>query len=169
VFRGAPWLVEKWVNLKTLDSSTASTMLRYLAISALITLQRALYSSLFQGRQRMELNNGIDVASSAIQQVGIVVILASGGNAFGVVQWIAASAALSTLTYMTIAARLFRWRALVPAYFDAVVTRHVRFTAHMATLSVLNMTLSQYDKIVVSKLQSIANVGYYSFASTVMV
>jgi O-antigen/teichoic acid export membrane protein len=39
----------------------------------------------------------------------------------------------------------------------------------MATLSVLNMTLSQFDKIVVSKLQSIANVGYYSFASTVMV
>jgi len=169
VFLAAPWLVEQWVNLKTLDSSTASTMLRFLAISALITLPRALYSSLFQGRQRMELNNGIDVASSALQQVGIVVILASGGNAFAVVEWIAASAALSTLTYMTIAARLFGWRALVPAYFDAVVRRNVRFTAHMATLSVLNMTLSQYDKIVVSKLQSIANVGYYSFASTVMV
>ena len=169
VFLAAPWLVEKWVNLKTLDSSTASTMLRYLAITALITLPRALYSSLFQGRQRMELNNGIDVASSAIQQVGIVVILASGGDAFAVVQWIAFSAVLSTLTYMTIVARMFGWRALVPAYFDTVVTRNIRFTSHMAVLSVLNIVLIQYDKVVVSKLQPIASVGYYSFATTVVV
>jgi O-antigen/teichoic acid export membrane protein len=97
------------------------------------------------------------------------VILAGGGGPFAVVQWIAASAVLSTLIYTAIAGRLFGWRALIPAYFDAVVKRNVRFTAHMGALSVLNMTISQFDKIVVSKLLTIANVGYYSFASTVMV
>ncbi len=169
VFAAAPLLVDKWVNLKTVDPATATTMLRYLSLTILITLPRALYSSLFQGRQRMELNNSIDVASSAIQQLGVIVILARGGNAFAVVEWIAASAVLSTVTYMTIVARMFGARVLVPAYFQDVVHRNVHFTAHMGALSVLNMVLIQFDKVVVSKLLPIASVGYYSFASTVVV
>jgi len=70
---------------------------------------------------------------------------------------------------MTIVSRMFGWRALVPAYFDDVVKRNIRFTSHMGALSILNMVLIQYDKVVVSKLQPIASVGYYSFASTVVV
>ena len=169
VFLAAPLLVDRWINIKSIDHATATTMLRYLSVTTLIMLPRALCSSLFQGRQRMELNNSIDVASSAVQQAGTIAILAGGGGAFAVVQWIAASAVLSTLTYTVIAGRLFGWRALIPTYFDAVVKRNVRFTSHMGALSVLNMTLSQIDKVVVSKLQTIANVGYYSFTATVMV
>jgi O-antigen/teichoic acid export membrane protein len=169
IFLAAPLLVEKWVNLKTIDPATATTMLRFLSVTALIMLPRALYSSLFQGRQRMELNNSIDVASSAIQQLGTILILARGGDAFAVVEWIAASAIISTLAYMAIVARLFGWRALVPAYFQSVVDRNLRFTAHMGALSVLNMVLLQFDKIVVSKLLPIASVGYYSFVSTLVI
>jgi O-antigen/teichoic acid export membrane protein len=132
-------------------------------------LPRALYSSLFQGRQRMELNNSIDVGSSAVQQLGTITILARGGDAYSVVEWIAATAVLSTLTYMTIAGRMFGWRALVPTYFHAVVQRNIGFTAHLSALSLLNMVLLQFDKVVVSKLLPIASVGYYSFASTVVV
>ena len=165
----APLLVERWVNLKSIDPSTAITMLRYLSVTGLIMLPRAMYSSLFQGRQRMELNNSIDVGSSALQQIGIIVVLARGGDAFVAVQWIAISAVLSTLAYMVVTARLFGWRALVPAYFHETVKRNFRFTAHMGALSVLNMALLQFDKIVVSKLQPIASVGYYSFASQVVI
>jgi len=169
VFAAAPLLVDRWINLKNIDHSTATTMLRFLSITTLITLPRALYSSLFQGRQRMELNNGIDVGSSAIQQLGVIVILAMGGNAFGVVQWIAGSAVLSTTTYMIIVARMFGVQVLAPGYFPDVVRRNAGFTAHMAALSLLNVGLLQFDKIVVSKLQPIASVGYYSFASTVVI
>ncbi len=169
VFFAAPVLVDRWINLKNLDHTTATTMLRLLSVTTLIMLPRALYSSLFQGRQRMELNNSIDVGSSAVQQLGTIAILARGGDAYGVVEWIAATAVLSTLTYMAIAGRLFGWRALVPTYFHAVVQRNIRFTAHLSALSLLNMVLIQFDKVVVSKLLPIASVGYYSFASTVVV
>ncbi len=169
VFVAAPALIDHWVNVKTIDHSTATTMLRYLSVTSLIMLPRALYSSLFQGRQRMELNNGIDVASSAIQQVGIIVILARGGDAFLAVQWIATSAVLSTLAYMTMASRLFGWRALAPGLFRSVLRRNIGFTAHLSVLSVLNMFLVQFDRVVVSKLLPIASVGYYSFASMVVI
>jgi O-antigen/teichoic acid export membrane protein len=165
----APLVVEKWINLRTLDPDTATTMVRFLAVSALIMLPRALYSSLFQGRQRMELNNSIDVGSSAVQQIGTIVILAAGGDAFAVVKWIALAALLSTGTYMVLVARLFGARVLVPTYSADVVRRNVRFTAHMSVLSLVNMVLIQFDKVIVSKLLPIATVGYYSFASTVVI
>ncbi|MHB8612742.1 MAG: oligosaccharide flippase family protein [Candidatus Dormibacteraceae bacterium] len=169
VFLLAPVLVQHWINLKTIDAGTATTMLRVLAITTLIMLPRALYSSIFQGRQRMELNNSIDVGASAAQQLGIIAILAAGGNVFAVVWWIAISAVLSTLTYIAVASRLIGWRSLVPRYFSSVVKRNVRFTAHMSVLSVLNMVQLQFDKIVVSKLLPVASVGYYSFGSTVVI
>ena len=169
IFVSAPFLVEKWINLHQFDPGTAATMLRYLSVNALIFLPRALYSSLFQGRQRMELNNGIDVLSSAVQQFGLIAILARGGDAFLAVQWIAASSVLSTTAYLVVAARLFGWRALVPGYFRDVVQRNIGFTGHMGALSLINIVLLQFDKLVVSKLLPIASVGYYSFASTVVV
>jgi O-antigen/teichoic acid export membrane protein len=165
----APLFVEKWINLRSIDRETATTMVRFLGVTTLIQLPRALYSSLFQGRQRMELNNSIDVGSSAVQQIGIIVILALGGDAFAVVKWIAFAAVLSTSIYMIVVARLFGAHVLVPKYSADVVHRNVRFTAHMGALSILNMILVQFDKVVVSKLLPIATVGYYSFASTVVV
>jgi len=156
VFVAAPFLVDRWINLKNLNPETATTMLRFLSLTTLIMLPRALYSSLFQGRQRMELNNSIDVGSSAVQQLGTITILARGGDAYSVVEWIAATAVLSTLTYMTIAGRMFGWRALVPTYFHAVVQRNIGFTAHLSALSLLNMVLLQFDKVVVSKLLQVS-------------
>src|SRR5258708_30124362 len=69
VFVSAPFLVEHWINLKTIDAGTATTMLRVLAITTLIMLPRALYSSIFQGRQRMELNTAIYVAASSPRHI----------------------------------------------------------------------------------------------------
>jgi O-antigen/teichoic acid export membrane protein len=169
VVAAAPLLVDKWINLTSISRDTATTMVRFLAITTLIMLPRALYSSLFQGRQRMELNNGIDVGSSAVQQLGIIVILATGGDTFAVVKWIALAAVLSTVTYMIIVARLFGARMLVPTFSADVIRRNARFTAHMGALTVLNMVLVQFDKVVVSKLLPIATVGYYSFASNVVI
>ena len=169
VFLAAPFIADHWINLKTIDSVTATVMLRVLAVTTIIMLPRALYSSIFQGRQRMELNNSIDVGASAAQQLGIIVILVFGGNVYAVVSWIAISAVLSTITYATVAGRLVGMRSLIPAYFGEVVRRNVGFTAHMSVLSVLNMVQLQYDKLVVSKLLPIASVGYYTFTSTVVV
>src|SRR5260370_37157625 len=78
VFLSAPFLVQHWINLKTIDAGPATTMLRVLAITTLLMLPRALYSSILQGRPRMELTNGIDVAASAARQPAIIVFLDTG-------------------------------------------------------------------------------------------
>ena len=64
----APLLVEKWINLKTMDAATAISVLRILGIASLVALPKSFYVSLFRGLQRMEFNNFIDVATNG--QIG---------------------------------------------------------------------------------------------------
>jgi O-antigen/teichoic acid export membrane protein len=139
VYFGAPLLVEKWIYLKTMDPGTATHVMRVLGIGALIAFPRSLYTSLFRGLQRMEFNNIIDVGTTALQQLGVIVILAFGGKlflAFGgkllpVVYWLAASFGLGMLCYVLCAQRFFPWSALVPGFFTAVVRRNLRYSSNL--------------------------------------
>ena len=117
---------------------TATSVLRILGIVSLLSLPRLLYASLFRGRQRMEFNNAIDIGTSALVQLGTVVILVAHGNLFQVAFWMASPATCSsTLTYMALAARYFGWITLVPGFSLAVVIRNRSFTGYNVDLASL--------------------------------
>jgi O-antigen/teichoic acid export membrane protein len=162
----APLLVTHWINLKALDPDTAATTLRILSASALVTLPRGLYTSLFRGRQMMALNNAIDVATAAVQQAGIVLLLLAGGRVYFVAAWISASALLGLIAYIVVAGRLFGWRALTPSFSMEVVRRNVSFTSRTMLTSVLSLLHLQAAQVIVSKLLPVAVFGLYGFASS---
>ncbi len=164
VFLSAPVLVEKWINLTTIDPSSASTMVRILGISTAVVLPRALYTSLFRGRQRMGVNNSIDVAAAIAQQLGIVIVLRAGGGVFAVAEWISLGAVAWVLAYIVVAARVFGCAALVPKLDLEVVKRNARFAGLMMSNSLLSLVHTQADKVIVSKLLPIADFGFYGFA-----
>ncbi|MDQ2943157.1 MAG: oligosaccharide flippase family protein, partial [Candidatus Dormibacteraeota bacterium] len=168
IFVSAPVLVEKWINLKTADPGTATTMIRILSISTMVVLPRALYTSLFRGRQRMGINNVIDVTTTIGQQIGIVVLLRLGSGPFTVAGWISATVLVSIVAYVAVAGRLFGWRALVPRFDLGVVKRNREYTTLMMSNSVLSLVHLQADKVVVSKLLPIAEFGLYGFASGIV-
>lgn len=160
----APILINKWVNLKTMDAATAMQVLQILGISALLALPRSLYTSIFRGLQRMEFNNFIDVASSALQQFGIIVILAIGGRLLAVVYWIAVSFGVGVLCCIFALHRFFSWQTFVPHYYSTVVKRNLRYSSNMMSISLLAMVHMQFDKIIVSKLLPVSLFGFYGFA-----
>ena len=162
----APLLVTHWVNLRSIDPGTAATTLRILSATALVVLPKALYTSLFRGRQMMALNNAIDVVTAVVQQTGIVLVLLAGGQVYLVAGWIAASALLGATAYVLGAARLFGWSHLVPLFSMDVVRRNIGFTGHMMVISVLSLVHTQAAQVIVSKLLPIAQFGFYGFASS---
>ncbi len=166
VFLTAPLLVEKWINLTTIDAGSAATLLRILSVGTMVALPRALYTSLFRGRQRMAINNAIDVGTVIVQQVGIVLLLKLGAGPLVVAGWMSAIVLLAVLVYIAIAGRLFGWRALLPGFDIGVIKRNVRFTTLMMSNSLLATVLSLSDKLIVSKLLAVAEFGLYGFAST---
>jgi O-antigen/teichoic acid export membrane protein len=164
LYLAAPFLVEKWVNLETMNTASASRMLQILGIGTLSVLPRSFYGSLLRGLQRMEFNNLIDVGTTGLQQFGIIVILALGGDLFDVIHWFAASFALGILGYLAVSAHFFSFRALVPGYAPAVIRRNVAYSSQMMFNSLLAMVHMQADKLIVSKMLPIGTFGLYAFA-----
>jgi O-antigen/teichoic acid export membrane protein len=160
----APVLVQKWVNLKVLDPAMAICVLRILGIASLTALPRSFYGSIARGIERMEFNNLIDVASSGLQQFGIIVILALRGGLLHVAYWISICFGLGMLAYALVCAHFFSFAALVPGVSISVVKRNLGFTSRMGSISLLSVIQTQADKAVVSKFLPIGMFGYYALA-----
>lgn len=160
----APTLVDKWINLKTIDAATATQVLRILGISALFALPRSLYASLFRGLQRMEFNNLIDVTNSALYQFVIIIILAIGGGLLSVVYWVAVSFGIGLLCYLFAASWFFPWQAFIPGFSTIVVKKNLHYSSNMMSISLLAMVHMQSDKIIMSKLLPVGLFGFYGFA-----
>ncbi|OGS45228.1 MAG: hypothetical protein A2539_10380 [Elusimicrobia bacterium RIFOXYD2_FULL_34_15] len=164
IYFGAPFIIEKWINLKSMDTATAKRVLQILGIAALTALPKSLYASIFRGLQRMEFNNIIDVFITGLQQFGIIVILAIGGGLMAVVSWMAISFLLGMICYLFSAFYFFSWKSFIPAYHDSVIKKNLGYTSNMMLISVLSMIHMQFDKVIASKFLSIAVFGYYNFA-----
>jgi len=166
IWIAAPLLVTHWVNLRALDPGTAATTLRILSATTLVVLPKALYTSLFRGRQMMVLNNAIDVGTTAAQQAGIFLLILAGAGVYIVASWISASVILGIVAYVVASARLVGWNALRPAFSAEVVRRTIGFTGNMMVISVLSLVQSQAAQVIVSKLLPIAEFGFYGFAAS---
>jgi O-antigen/teichoic acid export membrane protein len=164
----APLLVTHWVNLTTLAPDTAATILRILSATALVALPKTLYTSIFRGRQMMSLNNTIDVATSAAQQAGTLLLLLAGAGVFVVAAWISTSLILGTIAYVVVAGRLMGWATLKPAFSLEVVMRTIGFTGHMTVISITSLIHTQAAQVIVSKLLPIAEFGFFGFASSMV-
>lgn len=164
LYLAAPWLVHEWINLKTLDPGTAIRVLRVLGVAAFLALPRSFYVSILRGLERMEFNNIIDVAASAAQQIGTLVILFTGGGLLYVVYWMAACYGFAILAYIPTCAHFFSWGAMLPGFASGVVGRNISYTSHMAAISLLAMIHMQSDKAIVSKLLPLTLFGLYTVA-----
>lgn len=162
----APLLVTHWVNLKSLDAGTAATILRILSATTMVALPKTLYTSVFRGRQMMALNNTIDVATSAAQQAGILLVLLVGGGVYMVAGWISTSVIVGIIAYVLVAARLVGWGTLRPTLSRAVIHRTLGFTSHMMVISITSLLNTQAAQVIVSKLLPIAEFGFFGFASS---
>lgn len=162
----APLLVTHWINLRTIDAGTASTLLRLMSATSLVVLPRGLYASIFRGRQLMQVNNAIDVGTALTQQAGILVILLAGGQVYIVGAWISVNALLSVTAYVIASGRAVGFRALVPTFSMEVVRRNLGFTGNMMMISLLSLVHTQSAQVIVSKLLTIGEFGFYGFASS---
>ena len=168
VWSAAPWLVSRWLTLKTLDAVVAARVLRILALGLLLMLPRSLYSNLVRGVERMEFNNLIDVVTTALQQAGIILIVIRGRGLVEISYWYLACYLLSIVAYVAIATRFLPGRAFLPGYSRNVVRQNVSFTSHVAAYTVLAAVQMESDKAVMSKLLPIGLLGFYGVAQTMV-
>jgi O-antigen/teichoic acid export membrane protein len=165
LFLLAPWIVDEWIHVQKLDADVGTTTLRVLGIASLTALPRSLYTSVLRGLERMEFNNGIDVAVTGLQQLGTLGVLALGGGLLDIAYWYTACFVAGILAYLAVVGHLLGWRVLLPSYSADVVRRNMAYAGGMFIVSAVAPILLQADRILVSKLLPFASFGFYTTAS----
>ncbi len=163
---GAPLVVGHWIHLQSMDAQTAVRMVQILGVGSLLTLPRSLYISLLRGLQEMGFVNSIDVGTLAAQQLGMIAILVIGRGPTTVALWLSAVYLLAIVAYLLACERFVPRRALLPGYSGEAIRRNLSFAGQMAITSTLGMVHMQSDKLAVSKLLHVGDLGTYAFAST---
>ena len=161
----AQLIVDRWIHIETLDSAVATNTLRVLGIASMTALPRSLYTSVLRGLQRMEFNNVIDVAVSALQQLGTLAILALGGGLLDIAYWFTACFAFGLIAYVVVIARFMDWRVLLPTFSAETIHRNLAYATGMFIVSAVAPIHLQADRLLVSKLLPFANFGFYTTAS----
>ena len=169
---GIVWFIAPWVSVHWLSASqlSAASMAQAIGIMGLVLATRMveqIYREAIQGLQRQVWLNGAQSALATLRWAGVIGILA----------WISPSieafflwqGLVSLLSVAVLARKTYLWlpSGERSARFDlAAITRIRRFAGGMAATTLLALLLTQVDKLLLSKLVSLVDFGYYTLAAS---
>lgn len=168
VWLGAPWLAHTWIKSDRLTDGVVVQSLRIMGFVLATRWLEQIYRGVLQGLQDTVWWNATNAILATIRWAGayLVIVLVSSN----VLSFFAWQGAISLLAVATLAQRAYR---ILPvgsqrARFDPAILRKIRaFAGGMFVSALLNFCLAQSDKIIISKLLSLEQLGFYTLASSV--
>lgn len=166
VSQGADWLARSWVNVGTLSTSVVAEV--FVIMGAVIALRfiEGVYRSALVGLQRQVLLNLVAACMATLRwlgAVGIVAFISPSIQAFFIWQALVSIASIAMLcgaTYQSLP------MAIRSAVFSISSLSSVwQFAAGMMGISILSLLLAQVDKVLLAKLLTLPNYGYYTLAA----
>jgi len=165
---GATWIAKSWLQAGSMSTDVVAQALTVMGLVTGLRLVEGVYRSAVMGLQRQVLLNTTNSLMSTLRGVGAVGILAwvsPTTKAFFLWQGamsVATLASLASITYTTLP------RGTRSARFSLAALHNVRrFAGGMMGITLLSLLLMQTDKLVLSRLLSLENFGYYALAATV--
>ena len=163
----APFLAHHWLRGEYLSPDALQRAVVLMGIAVGFQWPSSFYSGGLQGLQRQVLLNLVTAGAATVRAGGAALILWLVSPTiqafFG---WQIMASALQT-----VAAGWSLWRCLPepdyrPTFQHRWVSSVWRFAAGMSGISILALTLTQLDKLVLSKALTLQAFGYYTLAST---
>jgi O-antigen/teichoic acid export membrane protein len=163
----SPLLARYWVHPVNLDVQTITYAFMLLSISLVFQFPSGFYSGGLLGLQRQVMLNVIRIVFATLKSVGALVVLVFVSKSvlafFG---WTLFVAILQSFTL-----KFILWHYLPKteskAIFDVQELKNIwRFAAGMVGISLTAILLTQVDKIILSKVLSLEQFGFYTVACT---
>ncbi len=164
----APWVAARWLSAARLPLGTVSQAVALMGLVLAARMLEQVYRGAIQGLQRQVWLNGIQGIVATVRWAGavaVLVFLANSIEAFFVWQGI-----VSALSVILMARQTYRWlpSSARSGRFDAAALVRIRpFAAGVAATTLLVLLLTQVDKLLLSKLVSLEDFGYYALAASV--
>lgn len=165
---GANWIATHWLQAEALPVEVVAQAFTVMGVVTALRFAESIYRSSIVGLQRQVLFNIVNSSMATLRGLGAVAILAWVSptiQAFFLWQGLISIATLVILaatTYATLP------RAERGGRFSLDALRRVwRFAGGMIGITFLALLLTQVDKILLSKLLTLSDYGYYTLAATV--
>ncbi len=164
---GAPFISNYWLNSETIPASTVENVIVIMGIITFIQWPLTFYQGGLIGLQKIVLLNGVNVTVATLRGVGGILavwLFASPIIAFFSWQVILSLIQLGMTTYLL-------WQNLPPgsnppSFQKSIIAEIWRFSLGMSGSTFFAFFLGQADKIILSKILTLENFGYYSLAVT---
>ena len=164
----ASWIATSWLKAEALPTEVVAQALALMGLVTALRFIETIYRSCIIGLQRQVLFNVVNSGLATMRGLGAVVVLAWISptiQAFFIWQGILSLLTLCILAAITYASLPNSWRM---ARFSLWTLRGVwRFAGGMIGITFLALLLMQVDKILLSKLLSLNEYGYYTLATAV--
>ena len=163
-----PFVADHWLNVETLSLSTVGTSLRLMGLILLFQLPLMFYAGGLMGLQRQVLSSALNATWYTLRFAGgamVVLFVAPTPEAFFTWQLIVAVLSASCTALVL--------RCCLPAGERRprlswnLLASNWRFTTGLGAISVTILVLNQVDKLILSKLVSLKDFGYYTLAWSV--
>jgi O-antigen/teichoic acid export membrane protein len=162
----APWLAADWLHLSHLSATETTHAIILIGVAVALQWPASFYTNGLSGLERQPTANAINAAFATIRSVGAAYILAvvsSSISAF--MAWYAVTGAAQSAT-----SAILLWKALPagPVGFRTTELRDARkFAGGLFLITSTAMMLTQLDRVILSALRPLEEVGYFTLAVTV--
>lgn len=164
----APWISVHWLSATQLSDASVAQAIGVMGLVLAARMVEQVYRGAIQGLQRQVWLNGVQSMLATLRWGGVVGVLAwvdPSLEAFFLWQGL-----ISLLSVAILARQTYCW--LPPgersSRFDLAVLASIRsFAGGMAATTFLALLLTQVDKLLLSKLVTLEEFGYYILAASV--
>lgn len=164
---GAPLISNYWLTSESIPTETIKNVIIIMGIITFIQWPLTLYQGGLIGLQKIVLLNSVNVIVATLRGVGGILavwLFSPPIIAFFIWQVILSLIQLGMTTFLL-------WRNLppgneTPRFRKSIILEVWKFALGMSGTSLFSFFLSQADKIILSKLLTLEQFGYYSIAVT---
>jgi len=167
LFAAAPFLARHWVHVQQLPLDDVTMAIRLVAITSALQFPFALYQAGLLGLQRHVLLNVTTIFSATLSSGGAVLVLMfMSRSIIAFFTWQVIVTALQTVAMFALL-----WKTLgriAQARFAwSILRAEWRFAAGISANSLVGAIITQADKVILSGVAPLKELGYYSVAATV--
>lgn len=159
-------LARRWFNSETIDLVILERALQVAALYLALRWPVALYTGVLAGTQRMDVLNVIKTGAITLRLAGGIVVLLVWRDLMAFLLWFGISAIVEVAAYVYAARRVMPGVSWRPGFSFAALRAIWSFSLQMAALAVLSMVLTQLDRLMISKMLPLDQLGFYSLAYT---
>jgi len=169
VFMSADWISVHWLNSQTLTPDYLAGCVRIIAAYMILTWPVGHYANVLFALKRLDLVNGLRIFTSFTSQFGGIVLIYLTRDVAVFLMWLALNALLSITLHMSFVRRVFDGVSLLPGISRQAVGQLWHTAFNMNIVSSAATIYTQLDKLLISSLLPLSQLGYYNVAYRLMV